>query len=175
MSKLNRDKLEEMTAVELKELLQKQGLSTSGNKQALVDRLFNANPGGAGVFVIEAVSSPRPKKAAAAPPTRHVPIATAAEAAEDAAADPTSGIATETPPTEPVADSPVPESAPTPPGDDAAALMAQLKDLIAQAQAAAEAAQKAQQAAEAAAASVKQKKEKKGKKGDKKKDKKKKD
>jgi hypothetical protein len=170
MSKLNRDKLEEMTAVELKELLQKQGLSTSGNKQALVDRLLNANPGGAGVFVIEAVSAPHPKKDAAAPPTRQVPIATAAEAAEDAAADPTAGIATE-----PVADSPVPESASTPPADDAAALITQLKDLIAQAQIAAEAAQKAQQAAEAAAASVKPKKEKKDKKGDKKKDKKKKE
>lgn len=153
MSKLNRDKLEEMTIVELKELLQKQGLSTSGNKQALIERLLTANPGGAGVFVIEAVSAPRPKKAA--PPINP-------EAQTPASEKPQLSEA------EVQVASPEPTEAP----DDAAALITQLKELVAQAQAAADAAQKAQQAAEAAAASVKKKKDKKG---DKKKGKKKKD
>ena len=159
MSRLKQEKLAEMTAVQLKELLQRQGLSTSGTKQMMIDRLLMANPAGPGVMVVETVSASRRKKPAPMPEEDEItPEATpqlSQNAVEAAATNP-----------EPVAE----EAAPA--ESDAAALITQLQELVAQAQAAATAAQKAQKKAEAAAASVKQKKEKKGdkKKKDKKKD-----
>lgn len=158
MSRLKQEKLAEMTAVQLKELLQRQGLSTSGTKQMMIDRLLMANPAGPGVMVVETVSASRRKKSTPMPEeVEHTPEAAPqlSESEVEAAAtnEPVTG---ETPPAE----------------NDAAALIVQLQELVAQAQAAATAAQKAQKKAEAAAASVKQKKEKKGdkKKKDKKKD-----
>lgn len=145
MSKLKRDKLAELTIPELKELLQKQGLSTSGNKEALIDRLLAVNPAGPGVMVVETVSVPREKKPAAAPKPPLTELATLSEP---------------------------PAPATEEKSDDAAALIAQLKELVAQAQSAVTAAQQAQKVAEDAAATLlKAKKEKKEKKNKKKKDK----
>lgn len=144
MSKLKREKLAELTTSALKELLQKQGLSTSGNKDAMIDRLLMVNSAGPGVMVVETVSVAKGKKAATAPePTPEEP-------------------------TPPPVESPTPEKP-----DDAVALIAQLKELVAQAQSAVTAAQQAQKAAEDAAAALSHKKEKADKKG--KKDKKKKE
>lgn len=135
MSKLKREKLAEMTGAQLKELLQKQGLSTSGTKQVMIDRLLMANPAGPGVMVIETVSAGKPRKTAAPQ---------LSEAVVEAATAPTE------------------VAAPLSPDNDAAALIAQLKELVGQAQTAAETAQKAAQ--DAAAVSKTDKKEKKGKK-----------
>lgn len=149
MSNLKREKLAELTIPELKELLQKQGLSTSGNKDTLIDRLLAVNPAGPGVMVVETVSMAKKSR-----PT---------ELAEPAPADtpPLPHIAAVTEPPAPVADEK---------SGDAAALLAQLQELVTQAQAAVLAAQQAQKAAEdAAAALLKAKKEKKEKKGKKKK------
>lgn len=159
MSRLKQEKLAEMTAVQLKELLQRQGLSTYGTKQAMIDRLLMANPAGPGVMVVETVSASRRKKPTPMPeeePGMTEAAPQLSQNAVDAAATKPEPVAVEAPSVE----------------SDAAALIAQLKELVAQAQTAATAAQKAQKKAENAAAAIKQKKEKKGdkKKKDKKKD-----
>jgi hypothetical protein len=159
MSRLKQEKLAEMTAFQLKEMLQRQGLSTSGTKQMMIDRLLMANPAGPGVMVVETVSASRRKKPTPMPEE----VEHTSEAAPQLSENEVEAAATEP-------ESVVGETMPA--ENDAAALIAQLQELVAQAQAAAIAARKAQKKAEAAAASVKQKKEKKGdkKKKDKKKD-----
>lgn len=138
MSKLNQEKLAEMSVSQLKELLQRQGLSTSGTKQVMIDRLLMANPAGPGVMVVETVSVSKP---AVSKPDR-----TTSPQLSEAVVEAVSGLAT--------------VKEPAPPDDDPATLIAQLKELVAQAQAAAETAQKAAQDAAAKG----EKKEKKGKK-----------
>ncbi|MBK9053811.1 MAG: SAP domain-containing protein [Chloroflexi bacterium] len=159
MSRLKQEKLAEMTVAQLREMLRHQGLSTSGSKQNMIDRLLMANPAGPGVMVVETVSASRRKKSTPMPEeVEHTPEVAPqlSENEVEAAATKPESVTVEAPSAEAE--------------NDAAALIAQLQELVAQAQAAATAARKAQKKAEAAAASVKQKKEKKG---DKKKEKKK--